>query len=93
MEPYFFELACDFPEVFGSVQLPTGRISVSVNGEFCCDTIIYEDGGLDVMLPDGVFDKIKRGEATIVFPTVEAVSENRPGRTEQLISIEVVPVA
>lgn len=92
MNPYSFELAADFPEVFAAIKLPTGKIAVSSHGRFCCYTIVNADGSVDVLLPEEVYIRIKTDRATVLLQTIrvppECVGNTECG--EELIAIEIV---
>ena len=88
MNPYCFDLESEYPEAFGSFQLPVAVVMVTVNGEFCCNGGISSDGILDVLLPDDTYRELRSGVARMFFRTFA----HTPGEAGQLEAIEIVDV-
>lgn len=87
-QPYSFELATEYSEEIANILLPA-RVPVTYNDELCCYTILNEDGVLEVLLPEGVYDRIMSGRARLTFPK----QQHSPGEPEQLIAVEIYDVA
>lgn len=86
MNPYSIELENEYPEAFGSFRLPVAVVMVTINGKFCCNAGIDNEGMVDILLPEDTYRKLKTGRANILFPTFV----HSPGEAGQLEAIEIV---
>jgi hypothetical protein len=90
--PYYFELDTEYPDIFATIKLPTDEIEVKIHEKHCCFTMINPDGGLDLILPDGIYEKIRTGEAAITFQTTPVPAGHicPDGRNRKLTGIRII---
>jgi hypothetical protein len=88
-QPYSFELQTEYPEVFASIKLPVAVITVTVNGEFCCNAGISSEGVLDLLLPEETYRNLRADQAKMLFP----IFKHSPGERGQLFAIEIDDVS